>query len=154
MRKLSVLSIRSGEILVIDCVEYAIVMLRLAHSFARRLERVDFFIAADELHNLAGDLLGDMLSEARKYHLSLPGATQYLNRLSPAIRSAIFGNVGTRVAFRIGAEDARSLESAFAPHCQPADLQTLGRHEFYVKLAIDGGTTPPFRASSLPPLSP
>jgi hypothetical protein len=58
------------------------------------------------------------------------------------------------LAFRIGPEDARLLESAFAPHCQPADLQTLGRHEFYVKLAVSGGATQPFRASALPPLSP
>ena len=116
-------------------------------------ERVDFFITADELHNLAGDLLGDLLSEARKYRVSLTGATQYLNKLSPAIRSAIFGNVGTMVAFRIGPEDARLLESAFAPHCRPEDLQTLGRHEFYVKLAIGGGATQPFPARSLPPRS-
>jgi hypothetical protein len=114
-------------------------------------DRVDFFITVDELHNLAGDLLVDLLSEARKYRVSLTGATQYLNKLSPAIRSAIFGTVGTLVAFRIGSEDAELLASALAPHGRPEDLQTLGRHEFYIKLAIPGGTTQPFPARSLPP---
>lgn len=118
-------------------------------------ERVDFFLTVDEVHNLATDILADMLSEARKYRLSLTGATQYLNKLSPAVRSAIFGNVGTMVVFRVGAEDADTLESTFAPHCRSTDLQTIDRHMFYVKLAIRGsGVTRPFHASSLPPLTP
>jgi hypothetical protein len=119
-------------------------------------ERVDFSITADELHNLAsGDMLASILSEARKYHLNITGAFQYLSALSPTIRSAIFGNAGTIVAFRVGAEDARTLELAFAPHCRPADLQATGRHEFFVKLAIRGsGVTSPFHASSLPPMTP
>jgi hypothetical protein len=118
-------------------------------------ERVDFFITADELHNLAsGDMLASILSEARKYRLSITGAFQYLNALSPTIRSAIFGNAGTMVAFRVGPEDARTLELAFAPDCHPTDLQTTGRHEFFVKLAIRGsGVTRPFHATSLPPLA-
>jgi DNA helicase HerA-like ATPase len=118
-------------------------------------ERVDFFVTIDEVHNLASDMLGSILSEARKYHLSFTGATQYLNQLTPAIRSAIFGNVATMAVFRVGTEDAEMLESSFAPYCTPADLQTLGRHEFYVKLAIrGGGVTRPFHARALPPQSP
>jgi hypothetical protein len=117
-------------------------------------ERVDFFLTADELHHLAsGDMLASILSEARKYHLSITGAFQYLNALSPTIRSAIFGNVGTILAFRVGAEDAHTLASEFAPHCQPADLQTLGRHAFYVKLAVNGVATRPFLAVAVPPLT-
>jgi hypothetical protein len=59
------------------------------------------------------------------------------------------------IAFRLGSEDADALGSAFAPHCRPEDLQTIGRHQFYVRLAIrGGGVTWPFHASSLPPLTP
>jgi hypothetical protein len=117
--------------------------------------RVDFFLTADEIHNLSSDMLGDLLSEARKYRLAFTGATQYLGQLSPAVRSAIFGNVGTTIAFRVGPEDAQLLESSFAPHCQPTDLQTTVQHEFFIKLAINGaGVTWPFHANALPPLTP
>jgi hypothetical protein len=119
-------------------------------------ERADFSLTADELHTLAGgDVLASILSEARKYHLSITGALQYLNALSAAVRSGILGNVGTLATFRIGPEDASALESVFAPHCGPTDLQTTGRHQFYIKLAIRGsGVTWPFRATSLPPHTP
>jgi hypothetical protein len=117
-------------------------------------ERVDYSIIADELHNLAsGDMLATILSEARKYRLSITGAFQYLNSLNPNIRSAIFGNVGTLLAFRCGSEDSGKLEAEFAPYCRAADLQTLGRHEFYIRLAADGITTRPFPAVSLPPVT-
>jgi type IV secretory pathway TraG/TraD family ATPase VirD4 len=82
-------------------------------------DRRDFFISADEIHNLAMDMIAALYSEARKYHLSLTGATQYLNQLSPAIRSAIFGNVGTIVTFRRLFVEGRA-------HCGLAGFEKAG----------------------------
>ncbi len=108
----------------------------------------------DEAHNLATDLLGTILSEARKYRLSLTAATQYLNKIPPTVRSAILGNVGPILSFRLGVEDAESLTSAFAPECRPSNLQAVEHHQLHVKLAVRGTTTRPFRARALPPLRP
>ena len=116
-------------------------------------ERVECFLHIDEVHNLSSDMLATLLSEARKYKLGLTAATQYLEALSPRIRAAVFGNVGSILAFRVGADDARTLAAEFAPHCRADQLQTLGRHEFYVRLAVDGIAMQPFPAVSLPPLT-
>jgi hypothetical protein len=117
-------------------------------------ERPHFFMTIDEVHTLASDVLGAILSEARKYRLSMTAATQYLNQLSPAIQSALLGNAGSIATFRLGAEDAETLKSTFTPDVGVGELQALGPYEIYMKLAIGGMTTPPFKARTLPPMTP
>jgi hypothetical protein len=78
-------------------------------------ERPDFAIYADEFHSFSTSSFATLLSEARKYHLSLVGAHQYLAQLTPEVRAAVFGNVGTMIVFRVGAEDGRVFEQELLP---------------------------------------
>lgn len=114
-------------------------------------ERADFYLYVDEFQNYATDSFANILSEARKYRLNLILAHQYLEQLPETVRSAIFGNVGTIVAFRIGAEDAEFMEQEFAPEFAANDLLNLPKFNFYIKLMIDGTASKAFSATNLPP---
>ena len=120
-------------------------------------ERQDFYLYVDEFQNFATDSFADILSEARKYHLNLILAHQYIDQLtvkdSSQVRDAIFGNVGTMVVFRVGAKDADFLAKEFVPRFEEEDLVDLDQYNIYVKLMIDGITSEPFSALTLPPLS-
>ncbi|MCF7906849.1 type IV secretion system DNA-binding domain-containing protein [Patescibacteria group bacterium] len=120
-------------------------------------DRKDFYLYVDEFQNFATDSFADILSEARKYHLNLILAHQYIGQLisrdNSQIRDAIFGNVGTIVVFRVGAKDAEFLAKEFAPRFTEEDLVDLDQYNIYVKLMIDGITSDPFSAITLPPLS-
>jgi len=120
-------------------------------------EREDFYLYVDEFQNFATDSFADILSEARKYHLNLILAHQYIDQLtvrdSSQVRDAIFGNVGTMVVFRVGAKDADFLAKEFVPRFEEEDLVDLDQYNIYVKLMIDGLTSEPFSALTLPPLS-
>ncbi|MFA4999532.1 MAG: type IV secretion system DNA-binding domain-containing protein [Parcubacteria group bacterium] len=116
-------------------------------------ERKDFFLYIDEFQNFSTDSFAVILSEARKYRLSLILAHQYIEQLSETVRPAIFGNVGTLIAFRVGAEDAEFLEKEFSPEFMAADLVNAGKHSFYIKLMIDGIASRPFSAHNLDFLS-
>lgn len=115
-------------------------------------ERRDFYLYVDEFQNFATESFGTILSEARKYHLSLTIANQYMAQLLPQIKDAVFGNVGTLIAFRVGADDASQLAREFAPVFSPEDMVGLSIYNIYVKLSIDGLTTNAFSAITLPPL--
>lgn len=113
-------------------------------------ERRDFYLYVDEFQNFATESFQAILSEARKYHLSLTLANQYLGQLTPEISSAIFGNVNTAITFRVGGEDASFLEKEFAPVFDANDLVNLHMFNIYLKLSIDGLTTGAFSAQTLP----
>ncbi len=115
-------------------------------------ERRDFYLYVDEFQNFATDSFADILSEARKYHLCLNIAHQYVEQLGEVVQPAVFGNVGTMITFRIGAADAEFLEKEFAPHILPEDLINLPKFEYYTKLMIDGVSSEPFSARGLPPI--
>jgi CxxC-x17-CxxC domain-containing protein len=123
-------------------------------------ERRDFFLYVDEFQNFATKAFVNILSEARKYRLSLILANQYLAQLeemtpsgkSSEVRDAIFGNVGTIITFRVGAEDAEYLEKEFIPEFLAADLVNLAKYNIYLKLMIDGIAGRPFSAETLPSL--
>lgn len=116
-------------------------------------ERNDFFLYVDEFQNFATESFANILSEARKYRLSLTVAHQYIEQITDEkVRGAIFGNVGTMIIFRIGAADAEFLEKEFAPRLTPEDLVNLPKFHFYTKLMIDGLVSDPFSASGLPPV--
>ncbi len=111
-------------------------------------ERRDFYLYVDEFQNFSTESFANILSEARKYRLNLTLAHQYIEQLDEKVAAAVFGNVGTMVTFRIGAEDAEFLEKEFMPDFTANDLVNLSNREMYVKLMIDGITTNPFSARS------
>jgi hypothetical protein len=86
----------------------------------------------------------------RKFGLHLVLAHQYLAQLPLQLKSAVFGNVGTTIAFRIGAEDGEYFEREYWPTFRASDLQSLSAYDIYVKLSIDGKTTDAFSARTLP----
>ncbi|MDD5145590.1 MAG: type IV secretion system DNA-binding domain-containing protein [Candidatus Pacebacteria bacterium] len=122
-------------------------------------KRKDFYLYVDEFQNFATDAFINILSEARKYRLNLTLANQYLGQLeemtaagkSEKVRDAVFGNVGTIICFRVGAEDAEFLEKEFMPEFLATDLVNLGKYNIYLKLMIDGIAGMPFSAITLPP---
>jgi len=114
-------------------------------------EREDFYLYVDEFQNFATESFADILSEARKYHLGLILAHQYLAQLDEKVADAIFGNIGTIVCFRIGATDAEELVKEFEPIFTENDLVNIAKYEIYVKLMIDGVAEDAFSALSLPP---
>jgi hypothetical protein len=101
-------------------------------------QRKDFYLYIDEFQNFATDTFEQVLSEARKYHLAVTLAHQFMGQLSAGIRATIFGNVGTIVSFRVGAEDAVVLEKEYTPVFKVRDIINLGVREFYIKMSIDG----------------
>ena len=118
--------------------------------------RRDFYMYVDEFQNFATDSFASILSEARKYHLSLTLAHQYIGQLvtndgNTKIRDAVFGNVGTIVSFRVGASDGEFLEKEFMPEFLQNDLVNLAKYNAYVKLMIDGVASKPFSMTTLPP---
>ncbi|OHA47444.1 MAG: hypothetical protein A3G61_03340 [Candidatus Taylorbacteria bacterium RIFCSPLOWO2_12_FULL_49_67] len=112
----------------------------------------NFFLFVDEFQSFANKSFADILSEARKYKLNLTLAHQYIEQMEEEVRAAVFGNVGTMAVFRVGAYDAEFLEKEFAPAITAEDLVNLGIYQVYLKLMIDGVTSPPFSAVTLPPI--
>jgi len=118
----------------------------------RELDKLpNFYLYVDEFQSFANESFADILSEARKYKLNLTIAHQYIEQMSEEVRAAVFGNVGTMIAFRVGAYDAEVLEKEFAPQFTAEDLVNLGMFQMYLKLMINGVSSTPFSASSLPP---
>ncbi len=118
-------------------------------------ERKPFFLYVDEFPSFGTQsTFSALLSEARKYKLAVMLAHQYLAQLSDDLRSAVFGNVGTVISFRVGAEDAGYLAREFAPVFSEADLVNLPNHDVYLKLSVDGIASQPFSARTFPPRIP
>lgn len=119
-------------------------------------DRQDFYMYVDEFQNFATDSFASILSEARKYRLNLIIAHQYIGQLvtdvSTKVRDAVFGNVGTKLSFRVGAPDAEFLATEYAPEFIEQDLVNLPNHTIYLRLMVDGVTSRPFSASTLAPL--
>jgi len=114
-------------------------------------KRQDFYLYVDEFQNFATESFTNILSEARKYRLDLILGHQYISQMEETVRDAVFGNMGTIVSFRVGAEDAEFLEKEFAPEFNANDLVNLGKYNVYLKLMIDGITSSAFSAETLPP---
>ena len=119
-------------------------------SFVKEEQRKDFFLYVDEFQNFATNSFIKILSEARKYRLSLTLANQYIEQLEEEVQRAIFGNVGTLISFVVGARDAYILSKEFGELYEENDLVSLGKYEIVLKLAVDGMTSAPFPAKTLP----
>ncbi|PJA86785.1 MAG: hypothetical protein CO141_02915 [Candidatus Moranbacteria bacterium CG_4_9_14_3_um_filter_42_9] len=119
-------------------------------------QRKDFYLHVDEFQNFVTESFANILSEARKYRLNLTLAHQYISQLifdsNTTVRDAVFGNVGTIIAFRVGAEDAEFLEKEFDPVFLLNDLVNLTKYNIYLKLMIDGIAGDAFSATTLPPM--
>ncbi|MBP6981692.1 type IV secretory system conjugative DNA transfer family protein, partial [Candidatus Gracilibacteria bacterium] len=116
-------------------------------------QRKDFFLYVDEFQNFATDTFGEILSEARKYRLALIMAHQFIAQIGgsgakkgdkPSIKDAVFGNAGTIMSFKVGAEDAEYLEKEYAPMLSQQDIIGIANFTTYCKLNIDNATTRPF----------
>ena len=110
--------------------------------------RKPFFLYIDECQTFVTLSFADMLAESRKYALGVFMANQFLDQLHEKIRAAIFGNCGTIISFRVGANDAELLAKEFYPVFEAIDLVHLPRYSMYLKLMIDGATSLPFSAES------
>ena len=101
-------------------------------------ERKDFYLYCDEFQYFATDTFAEILSEARKYRLNVTMAHQYMGQLNDLVKTTVFGNVGSIISFRVGAEDAVILEKEYTPKFTVRDIINLGVREFYVKMSVDG----------------
>jgi hypothetical protein len=122
-----------------------------AHEIAK-LPRFYFYV--DEFQNFANDTFAEILSEARKYKLALTIAHQYVEQMEEQVRAAVFGNVGTTIAFRVGPFDAEVLETVFSPEFMKEDLVNLGFAQIYLTLMINGVGSRPFSAVTIPSIEP
>ena len=111
--------------------------------------RVPFNLYVDEFQNFATESFASILSEARKYKLNLHVANQYIEQMEDVVRGAVFGNVGTLITFRIGATDADYLSKEFAPTFLAEDLTNLEKFHIYLRMTIDGISSPAFSAVTL-----
>jgi hypothetical protein len=111
-----------------------------------------FYFYVDEFQSIANDSFADILSEARKYKLALVIAHQFVAQMEDNVRDAVFGNAGTIISFRVGPFDAEVLETVFKPKFFAEDIVNLGKYQIYLTLMIDGAGSPPFSATTLPPI--
>lgn len=112
----------------------------------------NFYFYVDEFQNFANQTFSEILSEARKYHLNLLLAHQYVAQMEEEVQAAVFGNVGTTVSFRVGPLDAELLEKVFSPEFLQEDLVNLGFAQIYLSLMIDGIGSRPFSGVTIPPI--
>lgn len=131
---------------------YLAAMSRASES-AETIKRLPpFYFVVDEFQSFVNESFRDILSEARKYNLSLTLAHQYIEQVPEEVRDAVFGNVGTTAAFRVGPFDAEVLEKIFGPKFMAEDLVNLGFAQIYITLMIDGVGSAPFSAKTLGPI--
>jgi hypothetical protein len=107
-------------------------------------QRVNFTLYVDEFQNFVTDNISAILSESRKYKLSMVMANQFIQQLREDIRNAVFGNVGTVISFRIGAEDGDFVEKQFTPEYTARDLINQENLHAVCKMTINGLPSRPF----------
>jgi hypothetical protein len=116
-------------------------------------QRKDFYLYVDEFQNFATDSFCSILSEARKYHLALIMAHQYIKQLEKkqdtSIRDAVFGNVGTMMSFKVGADDAEYMAKEYAPVLTEQDVLGIANYKAYIKMCIKNTTSRPFSLETI-----
>jgi Type IV secretion-system coupling protein DNA-binding domain len=117
-------------------------------------KRRDFYVYIDEFQSFTTLALVNMFSELRKYRVGFTVAHQYLHQLEPEIQHAVFGNAGTIISFRVGAEDAPYIVDEFHERYEKIDFLQLPNYRTYIKLMIDGTPSKPFSAATLEPSEP
>jgi len=109
-----------------------------------------FYLYIDEFQNITTDSISTILSEARKYKLSLNVAHQFISQLDQKIRDAVFGNVGSMTVFRVGSEDAEFFEKQFSPEFSASDIMNIDNFNCYAKILANGVPVKPFNFKALP----
>jgi hypothetical protein len=112
-------------------------------------ERSPFYLYVDEFQNFATDSFATILSEARKYGLNLTVANQYIAQMPMEVKDAVFGNVGSIIAFRMSADDARTMTKYFEPKFTEFDLVHMHNRHFVISMTIEGEKIQAFSAISL-----
>ena len=107
-------------------------------------KRRDFFLYVDEFQNFATPDFATILSEARKYHLNLTVANQFIGQMDEEVKNAVFGNVGSLISFRVGVTDASYLQREYQPVFGESDLINIERYHAYMKTIVDNEPVPPF----------
>lgn len=156
-RKILIVNLSKGKIG--DTSAYLLGMILVAKILSAAFSRVDipeeqrkdFYLFLDEFQNFAFKGIASILSEARKYRLSMVLAHQYIKQLPEEIAAAVFGNVGTIMTFRVGTEDADFLEKQFTPIFSKVDLVNIPNYHLYLKLLIDGYVSDAFSIRTLKP---
>ncbi len=136
-------------------------MAAMGRADMAKEDRKDFYLYVDEFQNFATDTFASILSEARKYRLNLIMAHQYIAQLTEGaggisvgqkdskIKDAVFGNVGTMMSFKVGAEDGEYLEKEYAPVLSQQDIIGIANYKAYLKLNIDNTTSRPFSLETI-----
>jgi len=107
-------------------------------------DRRDFYLYVDEFQNFATPDFAVILSEARKYHLALTVANQFIGQMEEEVKNAVFGNVGTLMSFRLGVTDASYIQREFQPIFSESDLINIERFHAYMKTTVNNDPVPPF----------
>jgi hypothetical protein len=128
-----------------------LLMAALSRVDTEEKDRKDFYLYIDEFQNFTTDSISQILAEARKYRLALIIAHQFIGQLSDNISKAVFGNVGSICAFRVGSEDADFLEKQFAPEFDASDLINVANYQCFAKLLINNRTSSSFDMKTYPP---
>lgn len=113
----------------------------------------DFYLYIDEFQNVTTDSIASILSEARKYRLSLTVAHQYVSQLEESIKNAVFGNVGSMAVFRVSTEDASFLENKFKPTFTASDIMKLDNYNAYVSMLVNGQPVKAFNMQTIAPVA-
>ena len=128
-----------------------ILMAALSRVDAPIDKRHDFYLYIDEFQNVTTDSISTILSEARKYRLSLNIAHQFIAQLDEKIKDSVFGNVGSMAVYRVGAEDAQFLENQFTPIFSASDIMNIDNYNAYMKMLVDGKPQEPFNMTASKP---
>jgi hypothetical protein len=128
-------------------------MAAMSRADTPEQNRKDFTVYIDEFQNYSTDSIATILSEARKYRLSLVMANQFISQLDERVRDSVFGNVGSIISFRIGPDDAEYMTKQFSPAFDAADLVNIQNHFAATKIISGGTPTTPFSMKEImPPL--
>lgn len=124
-----------------------ILMAAMSRADMPEEQRRDFYLYVDEFQNFATPDFAQILSEARKYHLSLTVANQFIGQIDEEVKNAVFGNVGTLITYRVGVNDANYLAREYAPTFSEDDLLNIERYHVYIKTIVNNEPVPPFSMS-------
>lgn len=128
-----------------------ILMAALGRVDMDKKDRKDFYLYIDEFQNVTTNSIAQILSEARKYRLSLNVAHQFIAQLDEDIKNAVFGNVGSMAVFRISSDDAQYLESRFKPTFDASDIMKIDNYNCYMSMLAHGQPVKPFNLATMPP---
>ncbi len=155
-RKILLVNLSKGRIGELNAQLLGLIVVgKFLQSALSRVDTLDvdslapFYLYIDEFQNFTTPSIATILSEARKYKLSLNLAHQFIKQLDEKIRDAVFGNVGTKCVFRVAPEDAEFLEKTFAPDVLAKDLTSIENYNAYLSLLVKGTPVKPFNIQTI-----